>query len=293
MQNLIGKYSRHTVWLFALGAVPLGIAAAYATAGLGPKVTAAVYAGIVGLAGFASTFTTKARTRGAVLAFLVAALAAAAVYYLVVSAVFRDGLAGIFAFGAVLGVSVYGISQADVLIFGVVASTVAAAGAVLGGRIDDRVGAKPILICSLSSLIVVGIALIPATGSLSVLRALRILRVSSLDRLPRIERSRPRYRFRISIFSRSLSICSVRSAVDAPMSFVPLAMEHKGMEGWTRQGMAGSTSPRTSPKPMRTPSFSACPRMISVSPSSRNFRSLPSCTFSGPVPFQVSSRRLP
>ena len=48
------------------------------------------------------------------------------VYYLVVSAVFRDGLAGIFAFGAVLGVSVYGISQADVLIFGVVASTVAA-----------------------------------------------------------------------------------------------------------------------------------------------------------------------
>ena len=89
MQNLIGKYSRHSVWLFALGAVPLGIAAAYATAGLGPKVTAAVYAGIVGLAGFASTFTTKARTRGAVLAFLVAALAAAAVYYLVVSSVFE------------------------------------------------------------------------------------------------------------------------------------------------------------------------------------------------------------
>lgn len=86
------------------------------------------------------------------------------VYYLIVSAVFRDGLAGIFAFGAVLGVSVYGISQADVLIFGVVASTVAAAGAVLGGRIDDRVGAKPILICSLTSLIVVGIALMATSG---------------------------------------------------------------------------------------------------------------------------------
>ena len=42
------------------------------------------------------------------------------VYYLLVSAVFRDGLAGIFAFGAVLGVSVYGLSQASVLIFGVV-----------------------------------------------------------------------------------------------------------------------------------------------------------------------------
>lgn len=86
------------------------------------------------------------------------------VYYLVVSAVFRDGLAGIFAFGAVLGVSVYGISQADVLIFGVVASTVAAVGAVLGGRLDDRIGAKPILIGSLSALLVVGITLMATSG---------------------------------------------------------------------------------------------------------------------------------
>lgn len=86
------------------------------------------------------------------------------VFYLIVSAVFRDGLAGIFAFGAVLGVSVYGISQADVLIFGVVASTVAAAGAVVGGRLDDRIGAKPILIFSLTSLIIVGAALMATSG---------------------------------------------------------------------------------------------------------------------------------
>ena len=86
------------------------------------------------------------------------------VYYLIVSAVFRDGLAGIFAFGAVLGVSVYGISQADVLIFGVVASTVAAVGAVVGGRLDDRIGAKPILISSLTSLIIVGAALMATSG---------------------------------------------------------------------------------------------------------------------------------
>lgn len=86
------------------------------------------------------------------------------VYYLLVSAVFRDGLAGIFAFGAVLGVSVYGLSQADVLIFGVAASTVAAAGAVVGGRLDDRIGAKPILIGSLSALIAVGITLMAASG---------------------------------------------------------------------------------------------------------------------------------
>jgi UMF1 family MFS transporter len=82
----------------------------------------------------------------------------------VVSAVFRDGLAGIFAFAAVLGVSVYGISQSDVLIFGVVASTVAAVGAVLGGRLDDRFGAKPVIVFSLGALLAVGVALLAASG---------------------------------------------------------------------------------------------------------------------------------
>lgn len=86
------------------------------------------------------------------------------VYYLLVSAVFRDGLAGVFGFGAVLGVSVYGISPADVLIFGVIASTVAALGAVAGGRLDDRVGAKPVIVVSLTAMIVVGVALISLSG---------------------------------------------------------------------------------------------------------------------------------
>lgn len=86
------------------------------------------------------------------------------VYYLLVSAVFRDGLAGVFAFGAVLGVGVYGISQADVLIFGVVASTVAAGGAVLGGRLDDRIGAKPVIVTSLAAMVVVGLTLMALSG---------------------------------------------------------------------------------------------------------------------------------
>lgn len=89
------------------------------------------------------------------------------VYYLLVSAVFRDGLAGIFAFGAVLGVSVYGISPADVLIFGVFASTVAAVGAVAGGRLDDRIGAKPVIVWSLSALIVVGMTLMVLSGPIA------------------------------------------------------------------------------------------------------------------------------
>ncbi len=86
------------------------------------------------------------------------------VYYLVASAIFRDGLTGVFAFGAVLGVSVYGVSQADVLVFGVCASIVAAIGAVLGGLLDDRVGSKPVIVGSLSAMIAVGLALLTLSG---------------------------------------------------------------------------------------------------------------------------------
>ena len=89
------------------------------------------------------------------------------VYYLVASAVFRDGLTGIFAFGAVLGVTVYGVSQADVLVFGVCASSVAAIGAVVGGRLDDRVGSKPVIVGSLSAMVVTGLVLLTLSGALA------------------------------------------------------------------------------------------------------------------------------
>jgi UMF1 family MFS transporter len=89
------------------------------------------------------------------------------VYYLVASAIFRDGLTGVFAFGAVLGVSVYGVSQADVLVFGVCASIVAAIGAVLGGLLNDRVGSKPVIVGSLAAMIVVGLVLLTVSGVLA------------------------------------------------------------------------------------------------------------------------------
>jgi MFS transporter, UMF1 family len=86
------------------------------------------------------------------------------VYYLAASAIFRDGLTGIFTFGAVLGVAVYGVSQADVLLFGVCACVVAAIGAVIGGLLDDRVGSKPVIVGSLIALIAVASALLMLDG---------------------------------------------------------------------------------------------------------------------------------
>jgi MFS transporter, UMF1 family len=87
------------------------------------------------------------------------------VYFLGASALFRDGLAAIFGFGAVLGVNVYGLSQGDVLVFGVAASVVAAIGALTGGFVDHRIGSKPVIIGSLTAIIVVSIAMMALSGA--------------------------------------------------------------------------------------------------------------------------------
>ena len=78
------------------------------------------------------------------------------VYFLGASALFRDGLAAIFTFGAVLAVTVYGINEADVLIFGVAANVASAIGAIIGGRLDDRIGPKAVIMGSLIGMLVSG-----------------------------------------------------------------------------------------------------------------------------------------
>jgi UMF1 family MFS transporter len=86
------------------------------------------------------------------------------VYFLGASALFRDGLAAVFAFGAVLAVTVYELDPADVLIFGIAANVTAAAGALLAGRIDDRVGPKAVIVGSLVGMLVAGSVLLAVSG---------------------------------------------------------------------------------------------------------------------------------
>ncbi|GAB7143723.1 MFS transporter [Mycobacterium riyadhense] len=89
------------------------------------------------------------------------------VYFLIASAIFRDGLAATFAFGAVLGVNVYGLAQADVLMFGVAASVVAALGAVLGGFVDHWVGSKPVIVVSLAAILASALTLMALSGAVA------------------------------------------------------------------------------------------------------------------------------
>ncbi|MBF6351400.1 MULTISPECIES: MFS transporter [Nocardia] len=86
------------------------------------------------------------------------------IWFLLASAVFRDGLAGVFAFGAVLAVQVYGISDSDVLLFGIGANVVAALGAIVAGRFDDSVGPKRVIVVSLAAAVVCGTALLFVSG---------------------------------------------------------------------------------------------------------------------------------
>ena len=78
--------------------------------------------------------------------------------FLVSSAIYRDGLAGVFTFGAVLGTLAFGFDQTSIIFFGIAANLVAGIGAAVGGRLDDLLGSRAIIIGSLIGLIIAGTA---------------------------------------------------------------------------------------------------------------------------------------
>ncbi|MDQ1082044.1 UMF1 family MFS transporter [Microbacterium sp. SORGH_AS 344] len=80
--------------------------------------------------------------------------------FLVASAVFRDGLAGVFTFGAIIAAQVFRFSSTEVLYFAVAANLVAGVSVMLAGRLDDRFGPKNVILVSLAGLIVLGTAML-------------------------------------------------------------------------------------------------------------------------------------
>ncbi len=76
--------------------------------------------------------------------------------FLISSAIYRDGLAGVFTFGAVLGSLAFGFSQTQIILFGIAANIIAGIGAAIGGRLDDVIGSRSVIIGSLVGLIIAG-----------------------------------------------------------------------------------------------------------------------------------------
>ena len=73
--------------------------------------------------------------------------------FLISSAIYRDGLAGVFTFGAVLGTLAFGFNTTSIIFYGIGANIVAAIGAAIGGWLDDKVGSRTVILGSLIGLI--------------------------------------------------------------------------------------------------------------------------------------------
>ena len=82
--------------------------------------------------------------------------------FLIARMIYTDGLTAIFTFGGIYGASVFNWGPAELGIFGIVLTLVGAFGALLGGRLDDKLGSKTVIIAALLILI------IGALGILSV-----------------------------------------------------------------------------------------------------------------------------
>jgi UMF1 family MFS transporter len=85
--------------------------------------------------------------------------------FLISSAVYRDGLAGVFTFGAILGTVAFGFSNTEVIFFGIAANVVAGIGAAVGGLFDHRIGTRRTIIISLVGLLIAGLAVFVFAGA--------------------------------------------------------------------------------------------------------------------------------
>lgn len=80
-------------------------------------------------------------------------------WFLLSSAVFRDGLAGVFTFGGVIAAVTFGFSPSEVLIFGIAANLGGGISTMIAGPLDDRFGPKRVIVFSLVGLLVAGMSL--------------------------------------------------------------------------------------------------------------------------------------
>ncbi|WP_191621784.1 MFS transporter [Microbacterium caowuchunii] len=80
-------------------------------------------------------------------------------WFLLSSAVYRDGLAAVFAFGGVLAAVSFGFSPTEVMIFGIAANVVAGVSTILAGRLDDRFGGRAVIITALTGLVLMAVVL--------------------------------------------------------------------------------------------------------------------------------------
>jgi len=77
-------------------------------------------------------------------------------WFLLASAVYRDGLGAVFTFGAVIASVSFGFGFLEVVAFGIAANLVAGVSTIIAGRFDDIFGARAVIVTALVGLVVSG-----------------------------------------------------------------------------------------------------------------------------------------
>jgi UMF1 family MFS transporter len=100
-----------------------------------------------GLATLASTLRSLPRHRDAAL-------------FLIANMIYADGLIALFSFGGIYAAGTFGWGTIEIGVFGILLTITATVGAFVGGRLDDRLGPKRVILGSLVILIVAGVAIL-------------------------------------------------------------------------------------------------------------------------------------
>ena len=74
-------------------------------------------------------------------------------WFLLASAVYRDGLAAVFTFGTVIAGRVFGFGFTDLVIFGIALNLVAGISTIFAGRLDDRFGPKAVILVAVGGIV--------------------------------------------------------------------------------------------------------------------------------------------
>jgi len=93
--------------------------------------------------------------------------------FLLANMVYADGLVALFAFGGIYAAGTFGWGTIQIGVFGILLAIAGSLGAWLGGKLDDRLGPKPVILGSLVMLILASLAIL-STGREHILFVLSV-----------------------------------------------------------------------------------------------------------------------